>query len=168
MNPKEVLDSMTAQPVTGADAHTILEVLGDDGTRGTQLERALKSFAKDVISDIERQHAGNVRNADAELESRAAEITEAFDEVEQAVRLTARDLDAGRIDAKTARKRLAKADETRRTLQGRVEQLEADNAATQAFAEQDPAEWQQEMLGRYPELRKRLPVASIAELSKRA
>lgn len=125
-------------------------------------------FAKNVISDNARRHAGNVRNADAELESRAAEITEQFDEVDAVVRTTTRDMDTGRIDFRTARQRLAKADETRRTLLGRIEQLEADNAATQAFAEQDPAEWQAEMLHRYPALRSKLPLATTAELRKHA
>lgn len=164
----DIQELMTARPVTAADADAILDIYGTNAVGRPQHERAVIQYAKDVKSNVEQQHANAVRLAEAEMEERAAAIAEAFDAADAAVKGAARDLEAGRIDARTARARLAKADEARRTLAARVEQLKRDDVAANELAEQSPAEWQAEMLQRYPALRTSLPVMTRAALAEHA
>lgn len=168
MKRADIQDLMTARPVTAADAQSILDVLGTNLAGRSQVEQAMGMFAKGVKSKVEQQHAHAVRLAEAEMEERAAEIAEAFDAADAAVKAAARDLDAGRTDVKTTRQRLAKVDKDRQTLAARVEQLRKDDEAATALAEQSPVDWQAEMLRRYPALRSSLPVMTRAALAEHA
>jgi hypothetical protein len=164
----DVHDLITAQPLTAAAAVELRDILGSNLSGKPRAEVALGNLLNSVIRQNVSQHATAVQQAEEEMIERAVAIADGFDAVDAVVRTAARDLDAGRIDARTARARLASADKDRQSLAARVEQLRRDDEATTELAQQDPVEWQAEMLRKYPAMRRGLPVLSRAALAEHA
>ena len=120
-------------------------------------ERDVSQFVSGVEQRTQGHLNGTLTDLDAQLHERYEILDDRAIELKEATQKVTRRLESGRLTAGDARKEIARIGTAKRELGERAEQLLRDDAALQGMAAIDPADWEADMLQKYPALRRRLP-----------
>jgi chromosome segregation ATPase len=129
-------------------------------------DRAVTRFVSGVEQRNQGYFNGTLTDLDAQLHERYEILDDRAIELKEDTQKVTRRLESGRLTAAEARKEITRIGTAKRELSERAEQLRRDDAALQEMAAIDPADWEADMLQKYPALRRRLPALTPGYLNQ--
>jgi predicted nucleic acid-binding Zn-ribbon protein len=162
MSRRHIEDLANAVPLTVAGGEALL----DTADLSPRQRRNLTRQVGEARQRMQGYQNERIRAANTDLQRRYDELDDQVMALASETRKINARLRKGRLSTAEGRKALAEVGAATRVIRERTEQLAADEAALKELAAKTPAQYEQELLAKFPALAAKTPVLRPSDLNQ--